>query len=219
MDANVGALFALAAERLLNVREVRVDNPGNVEIDSFDTMIRYATGHVQRCDADVERDVDGQGAMRNTASVARDGVVGVASSTAAEFRELGMDIKKAQRLRVARGRLTQPRCFSVDLEPQRSQVSRFAKVKSAETIVVVAVAALVRDQQRLTMPGVALVWTDVAGRHARNACGANWHDCGCHLCISGSRRRTDEVDSEIRSLVYGVLLDDRRRFAARLVTQ
>ena len=62
-------LVAVASKRFLEVREVRAQHPGQLELHPLVRAVGHVQRDVQRRDADVARDADVQRPMRNTARV------------------------------------------------------------------------------------------------------------------------------------------------------
>src|ERR1051325_10095492 len=92
-------------------------------------------------------------------------VLRLACSSTAVVRHLRMSIRETELGRRDRGALAQPRRLSIHTQAQRAEEARFAKIVSAQGEPVRALAIETRDEQRLAVPGTALVGSNEDARH------------------------------------------------------
>ncbi len=87
-------LLALAAQRFLDVREVRVELEGECALDTRLRMVRHSYGDEQTITAHLVRHLDGERALRYAGGVDGNRVAGGTGAAAAEVRDLGIDINE-----------------------------------------------------------------------------------------------------------------------------
>ena len=119
----------------------------------------------QSVDAQLVKDAQREGPMRNAVAIDRRLVARLAAAAAPELRKLRVDVGKGERVRSNERRVARPRAPAVDGQAERAEKTRFAEVVAGQGFVSAALALRVDDEERRALPRIQLRRTDQCHSH------------------------------------------------------
>jgi len=145
----------------LDVCEVGVEGPADVERHLTLRPVGDLERDVQLGDAELVTDPDVECAVWD-APVVRDHLVPrLPTAAAAERVHLGVHVVEVEHRRLDHRGFGAPRQLAVDRQAEGAEVPRLPEVEARERLVLGAVTAVADNQQRLSMPAIEDLGTDV----------------------------------------------------------